>query len=174
LGRTNVQGLYACGEASCSAVHGANRLASNSLLDTLVFAQRLVASSLGQAPDFVEPEPDGNVLATLRPRQSVCASMPSPSKEALQDLMWRNVGINRQGGRLLLAARILHAWERTIAEPSDRDSYELSNMVLLGRLMVEAALLRQESRGSHFREDCPETSPQWAKHIILAREEANS
>jgi L-aspartate oxidase len=173
-GRTNVPGLYACGEAACSAVHGANRLASNSLLDTLVFAQRLVASSLGRAPDFVTPEPDGNVIATLKPRQLVCASMPALSKQALQDLMWRNVGINRHGARLLLAARILHAWERTTPEPAERDSYELSNMVLLGRLMVEAALLRQESRGSHFREDFPETSLQWAKHVVLAKEEVNA
>jgi L-aspartate oxidase len=99
--------------------------------------------------------------------------MPALSKEALQDLMWRNVGISRRGARLLLAARILHAWERTIPKPADRDSYELSNMVLLGRLMVEAALLRQESRGSHFREDFPETSPQWAKHVVLVQEEVN-
>jgi L-aspartate oxidase len=172
-GRTNVQGLYACGEAACSAVHGANRLASNSLLDTLVFAQRLVASSLGQAPDFATPEQDGNVITALGPRQLVCASMPALSKEALQDLMWRNVGISRHGARLLLAARILHAWERTMPKPADRDSYELSNMVLLGRLMVEAALLRQESRGSHFREDFPETSVQWAKHVVLVQEEVN-
>jgi L-aspartate oxidase len=172
-GRTNVQGLYACGEAACSAVHGANRLASNSLLDTLVFAQRLVASSLGQAPDFVTPQQDGNVIAALRPRQLVCASMPALSKEALQDLMWRNVGINRHGARLLLAARILHAWERTMPEPAQRNSYELSNMLLLGRLMVEAALLRQESRGSHFREDFPETSHQWEKHVVLVQEEVS-
>lgn len=170
-GRTNIKGLYACGEVACSAVHGANRLASNSLLDTLVFAQRLVDSSLGQAPEFVSPEQDGNVIASLQRRQAVCASMPALSKEALQDLMWRNVGINRHGARLLLAARILDVWERMMEEPVDQASYELSNMVLLGRVMVEAALLRQESRGSHFREDFPETSPQWEKHVVLVKEE---
>jgi L-aspartate oxidase len=170
-GRTNIRGLYACGEAACSAVHGANRLASNSLLDTLVFAQRLVASSLGQAPEFVSPEQDGNVVTTLRPRQAVCASVPALDLESLQDLMWRNVGINRHGARLLLAARILNIWQRTMPPPVDRASYELSNLVLLGRLMVEAALIRQESRGSHFREDFPETSPQWEKHVVLLKEE---
>jgi L-aspartate oxidase len=170
-GRTNIRGLYACGEAACSAVHGANRLASNSLLDTLVFAQRLVASSLGHAPELVEPEPEQNVVATLRPRKLVCASMPSLSRQALQDLMWRNVGINRHGARLLLAARILYAWQRTMPQPADQPGYELSNMVLLSRLMVEGALLRQESRGSHFREDFPDTSPDWEKHVILVKEE---
>ena len=174
-GRTNIEGLYACGEVACSAVHGANRLASNSLLDTLVFAQRLIASSIGHAPERQESskettEEKGDVAATLRPRELVCASMAALSKEALQDLLWRNVGISRQGSRLLLTARILCAWERTMPEPTDQAGYELRNLLLLGRLMVEAALIRQESRGSHFREDFPDTSPNWEKHVRLTRE----
>ena len=168
-GRTNVNGLYACGEASCSAVHGANRLASNSLLDTLVFAQRLVASSLGEAPAQANDSDNHNVYVSIRPREMVCASMPACSRGAFQDLMWRNVGINRRGSRLLLTARILNAWERGMSDPVNRQDYELRNMVLLGRLMVEAALLRQESRGSHFREDFPETSPEWEKHVVLSQ-----
>ena len=178
-GRTNIQGLYACGEVACSAVHGANRLASNSLLDTLVFAQRLIASSIGDAPERQETTGDtpkgtmqetGDVAATLRSRQLVCASMPALSKEALQELLWRNAGISRHGSRLLLTARILCAWERTMPEPADQAGYELRNLLLLGRLMVEAALIRQESRGSHFREDFPDTSPNWEKHVQLTRE----
>ena len=85
--------------------------------------------------------------------------------------MWRNVGINGNGSRLLLTARILNLWQRTIPQPTDRESYEMSNMVLLGRLMVESALRRQESRGSHFREDFPETSTTWEKHVVLTGEE---
>ena len=169
-GRTNVPGLYACGEAACSAVHGANRLASNSLLDTLVFAQRLVASTLGQAPP-AGPDIGEDLLATPRDRPPVCASAPALSLDALRDLMWRNVGINRLGSRLVLSARILNLWQRTMPEPLDRAGYELRNMVLLGRLMVEAALLRQESRGSHFRQDFPETSAEWEKHVVLANKE---
>ena len=174
-GRTNIQGLYACGEVSCSAVHGANRLASNSLLDTLVFAQRLIASSIGHAPERQEipektPVETGDVTATLRPRQLVCASMPALSKEALQELLWQNAGISRHGSRLLLTARILCAWERTMPEPADQAGYELRNLLLLGRLMVEAALIRQESRGSHFREDFPDISPNWKKHVQLTGE----
>jgi len=168
-GRTNVNGLYACGEASCSAVHGANRLASNSLLDTLVFAQRLVASSLGEAPAQANDSDKHNMYASMQSREMVCASMPTFSRGAFQDLMWRNVGINRRGSRLLLTARILNAWELRMSDPASRQDYELRNMVLLGRLMVEAALLRQESRGSHFREDFPETSPEWEKHVVLSQ-----
>jgi L-aspartate oxidase len=155
-------------------VHGANRLASNSLLDTLVFAQRLVVSTLGQAPQPLESDAEGDLLATLRHRQPVCASIPVLSLDALRDLMWRNVGISRQGSRLILSARILNLWQRTMFDPTDRAGYELRNMVLLGRLMVEAALLRQESRGSHFRSDFPESSSEWERHVVLVNEEATA
>ncbi len=168
-GRTAVPGLYACGEAACAAVHGANRLASNSLLDTVVFAHRVVDGTLGRAPEQVE-EPEGrDLLAKLEPRPQVCAGMPSLSVSALQDLMWRNVGMDRNSSRLLLSARILSTWERAAAEPDDLASHQLRNMVLLARLIVEAALLRQESRGSHFRGDFPDTSASWERHIILSR-----
>ena len=176
-GRSSLDGLYACGEAACAAVHGANRLASNSLLDTLVFAQRVVSSTLG---DALEPVSAGSstgssiagpnhVNATLPERPLVCASAPALSLETLQDLMWRNVGINRNGQRLLLSARILQLWQRAMPQPEDLASHELANMVLLARLMVEGALLRQESRGSHFREDFPETSDQWERHVVLTK-----
>ncbi len=172
-GRTNVPGLYACGEAACSAVHGANRLASNSLLDTLVFAQRLVNGSIGQAPKESEEAGEDAPYSVqgLPNRAPVCASMPSLNLENFQDLMWRNVGINRNGSRLLLSARILNQWQRAMPVATDRAAWELSNMALLGRLMVESALLRRESRGSHFREDFPETRPDWAKHVVFSQEE---
>ncbi len=170
-GRTSVPGLYACGEAACSAVHGANRLASNSLLDTLVFAQRLVSSALGQAPAFAADAEDCQPSGLpQRARAAVCASAPAPTRANLQDLMWRNVGLHRNGSRLLLSARILNQWQRTMPPPGDRESWELTNMALLGRLVVESALLRQESRGSHYREDFPETLPHWAKHVVLSQE----
>lgn len=174
-GRTNIRSLYSCGESACAAVHGANRLASNSLLDTLVFAQRVVDETLGLAPasamyDAVKDDVDdaGNVYDTVQSRQLVCASMPELSVEALQDLMWRNVGISRNGTRLLLSARILNAWERTMPEATDLASHTLSNLLTVARLMVEGALKRQESRGAHYRMDFPETSESWQKHIILS------
>ncbi|MSQ17181.1 MAG: L-aspartate oxidase [Dehalococcoidia bacterium] len=170
-GRTNIQGLYACGEVACSGVHGANRLASNSLLDTLVFAQRLVASSLGRAPEQEELDNDRDMVVPLGSRPMVCASVPALGAEALRDLMWRNVGLSRHGSGLLQAARVLNIWLRTVPRATDRAGHELRNMVLLGRLMAEAALLRQESRGAHFREDFPQTSTEWEKHIVLVKEE---
>jgi L-aspartate oxidase len=166
-GRTNIENLYACGEVACTSVRGANRLASNSLLDTLVFAKRVVDTSVNPHGSWPRPSADGNVSATLMLRQTVCGSMPAPGREALQDQMWRNLGIERQGSRILLTARILNAWEKTMGQPTDGPSHELSNMVLLGRLIAESALLRQESRGSHYRSDFPDTSLEWEKHIVL-------
>ena len=167
-GRTNVAGLYACGEAACAAVHGANRLASNSLLDTLVFSRRLVEATRGNAPDYAPPDDDnGNLRTGLTNRAMVCATVPERGRENLQDLMWRNVGIARNGTRLLLSARILNLWQRTMPSPETAADFELRNMLVVARLIVEAALQRRESRGAHYREDFTEASEEWQRHIVL-------
>ena len=110
LGRTNISGLYACGEGACAAVHGANRLASNSLLDTLVFAQRVVASTLGQAPPPSKGDRHRELVVTIQPGERGSENHPPLTVPALQNLMWRDVGITRSGERLLEAARTLEAW----------------------------------------------------------------
>ena len=167
-GRTNIPGLYACGEAACAAVHGANRLASNSLLDTLVFSRRLVEATLGNAPEKAAPDDDdGNLRIGLTNRAMVCATVPERGKENLQDLMWRNVGIARNGTRLLLSARILNLWQRTMPASETAQDFELRNMLVVARLVVEAALQRRESRGAHYREDFAETAEEWRRHIVL-------
>ncbi len=167
-GRTNIAGLYACGEAACAAVHGANRLASNSLLDTLVFSRRLVEATLGNAPEYAAADDDdGNLRVGLTNRAMVCATVPERGKENLQDLMWRNVGIARNGTRLLLSARILNLWQRTMSAPETAQDFELRNMLVVARLIVEAALQRRESRGAHYREDFTEASEEWQRHIVL-------
>ncbi len=171
-GRTNIAGLYACGEAACAAVHGANRLASNSLLDTLVFSRRLVEATLGNAPGREDADgEDGSLRIGLTERAMVCATVPERGKENLQDLMWRNVGIARNGTRLLLSARILNLWQRQFyaggPQPETTEDFELRNMLVVARLIVEAALQRRESRGAHYREDFAETSEEWRRHIVL-------
>ena len=171
-GRTNIAGLYACGEAACAAVHGANRLASNSLLDTLVFSRRLVEATLGNAPGREEADgEDGSLRIGLTERAMVCATVPERDKENLQDMMWRNVGISRNGTRLLLTARILNLWQRQFyaggPQPETTEEFELRNMLVVARLIVEAALQRRESRGAHYREDFADTSEEWRRHIVL-------
>ena len=169
-GRTGVPGLYACGETACAAVHGANRLASNSLLDTLVFSQRLVAATQGDAPPYAPPPDTDNLRLALPNRAMVCASVPERSRENLPDLMWRNAGIARNGTRLLLTARILNLWQRTMPPPATPADFELRNLLVVARLLVEAALQRRESRGAHCRADFPEPSPVWQRHIVLSQQ----
>jgi L-aspartate oxidase len=83
--------------------------------------------------------------------------------------MWQKVGIIREGQGLLHAAQTLEGWGKVLPEPTDRPSYELNNLVLTGRLVAEAALIREESRGAHFRSDFPLHSSAWEKHITFTR-----
>jgi L-aspartate oxidase len=81
--------------------------------------------------------------------------------------MWDKVGIIRSGEGLEEAADILATWQSLLLQSSDRLSYELNNLVLCARLVTEAALLRKESRGAHFRTDFPRTLPEWQQHIVF-------
>jgi L-aspartate oxidase len=165
-GEASIKGLFAVGETGCTGLHGANRLASNSLLEVLVFSKRVVEREIDKVGE------DGPGIGEL----SHCcvpsrdgSDLPLASSTALQALMWENVGIIRAGDTLDKAANTISAWEKCLEKPSDRSSYELNNLVLTARLVAEAALIRKESRGAHFRTDYPETSPNWVKHIVLKR-----
>ena len=169
-GRTNIKGLFACGEAACAGVHGANRLASNSLLDTLVFSRRMVEATVGNASgddQSCREQSETELRVGLTDRAMVCATVPERGRTNLQELMWRNVGMERNGTRLLLSARILNLWQRTMPPPETPGDYELRNMLVVARLITEAALLRRESRGAHFRSDFAESSPEGERHIVL-------
>jgi len=165
-GETNIAGLFASGEVACTGVHGANRLASNSLLEVLVFGKRIVERSKGEANTATIAESEA---FPLKERDTGTRSFPGLSLTALQSLLWNNVGIVRSGERLEEAATTLAAWEKDLKTPTDRPSYELANMVLVGRLMAEAALMREESRGAHFRSDFPESSDAWLRHIVFRK-----
>jgi L-aspartate oxidase len=165
-GETNAAGLFAAGETACTGVHGANRLASNSLLEVIVFSKRIIERTREAS----------EVIPTLSATQSDCyhleerkklKNVPQLNLPNLQSLLWDKVGIIRSGEGLSEAVDILATWQDLISQPIDRPSYELNNMVLNARLMAEAALLRQESRGAHFRTDFPEPSTDWQKHIVF-------
>jgi len=108
------------------------------------------------------------VKASLKTRSGLKV-VPPVSLRALQDLMWQKVGIIREKEGLWQAVETLAAWQNLLPEPTDRPSYELNNLVLTGRLVAEAALIREESRGAHFRSDFSGHSPQWEKHITFTR-----
>ena len=168
-GETNIAGLFACGETACTGVHGANRLASNSLLEAAVFSKRIVEKT-GKGAKIEAPAASKvvEVHHSLSDRQ-VPQVVPVPSLSAVQQLHWDKVGIIRSKEGLTQVADILVAWQRSLPQPTDRPSWELNNLVLTGRLVTEAALLREESRGAHFRSDFPRSSPRWQRHIVLTQ-----
>ena len=167
-GETNINGLFASGETACTGVHGANRLASNSMLEVVVFSKRIIekTGSSGEMKASATGR-GGDVHRSLSHRRSPLAVPISLS--ALQQLHWDKVGIIRNKAGLTEAANILAAWQKSLPSPVDRPSYELNSLVLTGRLIVEAALIREESRGAHFRSDFPETLPEWQHHIVFTK-----
>jgi L-aspartate oxidase len=167
-GETNIAGLFATGETACTGVHGANRLASNSMLEVLVFSKRIMdktgrGTSQGGAAAASKKSEAYHSLSQRQPSKAV----PTLSLSALQQLHWDKVGIIRDKKGLTETADTLAVWQRALPQPTDRPSYELNNLVLTGRLVTEAALLREESRGAHFRTDFPQSSPQWQHHIVF-------
>jgi L-aspartate oxidase len=163
-GETTVRGLYACGEAACTGVHGANRLASNSLLETVVFAKRIVQRTLEADGEAAPETPDARALSSADD-----ASPPPPDRASLQALMWDKVGIVRNGQGLSQALQQLAGWRASLPPPSDRPSHELANMLLAGQMVAEAGLLREESRGAHYRTDFPARRDEWRRHITFRR-----
>ncbi|MEK7281631.1 MAG: L-aspartate oxidase [Chloroflexota bacterium] len=169
-GETNISGLFAAGETMCTGVHGANRLASNSLLEVLVFAKRIIQRSrevLQGTPPL--PWPHQDETCTLPYRETSSSGLLSVSR--LQKLMWQDVGIIRSRESLLRAVDSLAAWHGTLPSAADQAKAELRHMVLVGRLMAEAAWLREESRGAHFRTDFPSPSPSWQRHLVFRKNE---
>ena len=164
-GATNINGLYACGETACTGLHGANRLASNSLQEALVFGRRIVRHTIGAGDTTSDIDEQDYFHCKLKTRRPPSPSI-SPSLRALQELLWEKVGIIRNAKGLNEAADILAAWDQGLLPPVDRPTHELHNLIVAGRLMTEAALIREESRGAHSRSDFPEPSPQWQKHIV--------
>ncbi len=169
-GEANLLGLFAAGETACTGVHGANRLASNSLLESVVFSKRVMQRTEMTTPPRHYEEQNDKAISHCLPGRKMLSKAPLLNLPNLQSLMWDKVGIIRSGEGLEEAADILATWESLLSQPNDRPSYELSNSVLCARLVTEAALLRKESRGAHFRTDFPRTSPEWQRHIIFKKD----
>lgn len=166
-GRTNIRGFYTCGETACNGIHGANRLASNSLLEGLVFG-RMIALQIeemlicsGRSVKLTDI-----VYKTSR------APMDFDKKAAIaeiQDEMTRNVGIIRDEKGLTAALDKISSCAQKIRDMKNETitDFELQNIALLSRLVIESALEREESRGAHYRSDFPKTDDEkWKRHII--------
>jgi L-aspartate oxidase len=165
LGRTSIAGLFAVGEAACTGAHGANRLASNSLLESLVFAWRCARLLLEDEP--LRPA-DKDERAEARASVEECDSraVTVVDRAELQALLWNAVGLERNGVALRAALEQLEAWR---IEGDSIEALETANLLQLARVVTRSALERTESRGAHFREDFPETLEGWRRSIVVAR-----
>jgi L-aspartate oxidase len=180
--RTSLPRLWAAGEVTSSGLHGANRLASNSLLEGLVFGLRAginaSAAASGESDQFTALDLQIDSRQLL-PTEGASAEVYDPLESStlkLDDLlnslnseMWRNVGIERNDGDLESALRQIEFWDRYVGphEFAITKGWELQNLLLVARLMVIAAMTRKESRGTHYRSDYPATDPHQAEHIRL-------
>jgi L-aspartate oxidase len=170
-GRTNVRNLYAIGEASMTGLHGACRLASNSLLEALVYAARAaddVRDVTVNRPMQVAPWYAGDAAVTDE------AVVVSHTWDEIRRLMWNYVGIVRSDKRLERAARRMQMIREEIREyywnfQVSGDLLELRNIALVADLIIHSARRRPESRGLHFNLDHPEHDQRLAKDTILAR-----
>jgi L-aspartate oxidase len=155
-GRTTIGGLYACGEVACTGVHGANRLASNSLLEGLVFARRIAEDVAGALPAQTEP-----VDATADGGWAV----PAGIRGDLQRSMTRGAGVLRSAESLGETAAELVALGADRAA-SNTASWEATNLLTVASALVAAAATREETRGCHWREDFPEARSAWLGHLV--------
>ena len=162
-GETTIAGLFAVGETACTGVHGANRLASNSLLETVVFAKRTVERLFEPGTYEAPPARTEGALSLL----PAAGNHAAPTAEQVRDLMWRDVGIVRTGAGLRTAAVQLAQWMAWLPEAHDRASHDLHSILVCARLATEAALRREESRGAHYREDFPDTIEDWRRHLVF-------
>jgi L-aspartate oxidase len=165
-GETNIDGLFATGEVACTGVHGANRLASNSLLEAIVFSKRIIERTKNKTKEKAASNGKVKDIYSSLGRRPAPKGLPVPGLVALQQLLWDKAGIIRDKDGLNQAAGILAGWQNCMQQPNDQPSYELNNLVLTGRLLTEAALIREESRGAHYRSDFPKVSPGWQCHIV--------
>ena len=172
VGRTTVPGLWAAGEVTSSGLHGANRLASNSLLEGLVYGahagEGASAAALTIADDFRAPPLSNGAQPEVAEPLDL-----TDIRNSLKSLMWRDVGVRRERTGLAEAAETIDRWcgyvlNRQFASPS---GWQLQNMLCVARLMVRAALEREESRGVHLRSDFPKPDDEhWRRHISFRRQ----
>jgi L-aspartate oxidase len=168
--RTNLPGLLVCGEAASTGLHGANRLASNSLLEGLVFGQR-AGRQAGEAAR-------GNARIDRPPPLSHLMP-PSPRTEldladvlnSLRSMMSRNAGVERSADRLRETVEILEFWARYVMDKvfDEPAAWETQNMLTVATCIATGAATRRESRGVHYRTDCPDADSAWRCHIDLRR-----
>jgi L-aspartate oxidase len=170
-GRTTIPNLWAAGEVTSSGLHGANRLASNSLLEGLVYGTR-AGQGASQAALHISNDLHALPLENAILATPIEALDIADIRNSLKALMWRAAGVRRHGAALLDALSQVQQWQRyvLVRQFDDSAGWELQNLLTLSRIIIEAALKREESRGVHLRLDFPETNNAvWNQHITCQR-----
>ncbi|MFM5904501.1 MAG: L-aspartate oxidase [Micrococcales bacterium] len=170
-GRTSVPGLFAVGEVACNGSHGANRLASNSLLESVVFADRAIEVLTQPWPEpftFLRIQRQGT-LAQIELDLEPTATTQVVDRVELQTLMWDQVGLARDQEGLRDAQTKLAQWRAAAIQSRTFADFEDANLLDLARALTAAALQRHESRGAHYRLDFPKTDPAMAKPILVRK-----
>lgn len=169
-GLTSRLGLFAAGEVACTGVHGANRLASNSLLEGLVFGRRAAEAMLGLSTERPVPR-DFECVVPSTDRADLDLG---DIRQSLRSAMWRHVGVRRDGAHLRDVKDMFRFWTRygLRAVFNDPSGWETQNLLMIGSVMTRAALAREESRGTHARLDFPEGEPSGAVHRLWSIDRA--
>ena len=169
-GRTSIKGFYSCGEAACNGIHGANRLASNSLLEGLVFGNKISQEIDGVQGDRKDAEAffksEIEYEDTQRKKSKLDKKMV---KEDIRVIMTKYVGIIRSRETLMTAGEKIRKYADAVCDMLNEDiaDIELQNMILLAEIIIESALEREESRGAHYRADFPETDDDnWKRSLV--------
>lgn len=169
-GRTSLGNLLACGEAACSGLHGANRLASNSLTEALVFGQKC-GQTAGESLAANGNKLTAERIDYLAERSDRTELDMTDVRNSLRSVMWRNVGVSRRGERLAETMEIVSFWGRYVLDKElfDPAGWEVQNMLTAAYVITRGALSRTETRGVHCREDFPEADPAWLRHQMIRR-----
>ncbi|MEV4809253.1 L-aspartate oxidase [Micromonospora avicenniae] len=160
-GHTSIPGLYACGEVACTGVHGANRLASNSLLEGLVFSRRIAEDIAAGLPEQARPAQTGAWVG------GAGWVVPAEGTPALQRAMTRGAGVLRSAETLVATAGVLSDLGAGRGRSRMAD-WEATNLLTVASTLVAAAYARQETRGCHWREDFPTADDRWLGHLVEA------
>ncbi|HEY8549782.1 MAG TPA: L-aspartate oxidase [Vicinamibacterales bacterium] len=171
-GRTSLPGLYAAGEVACTGVHGANRLASNSLLEGLVFGRR-AARAMRSAGEGWPAVFRSELVLEPGPGWIDPETLEAPSEQAVRTRMWERVGLLRDREGLEAAVEACNRdfqWLRAQGPPTSLDGARLASLIIVGGLMARAALRREESRGGHYRSDFPaRNDAAWRRRLAEVR-----